>query len=422
MINIAQISNKERLISNYSKRILEFVSTEELSKEKFMKLRKNIIQAFEKSVGEFIDLFVNENVSVSIINEDEIELIDNISDTLKLIDKQLVNVEMVYIFNRMNSKKLSNEDCDLASDIYNALIIKDGGNTTLGMYILRFLQNNNLINIEFFNVVLNTVDDTESICEYVNKFKANDLPDEYLIGLDKNVIGKGLSDELLRRMKDKKLFVCYILDKAPKNHIDDIDYLDDDIRKNIISASKILLSEDESIFILLRKSIIRKVQNIYDKYNEIFEGEYPVITKEELNIFNNFLDAVICIDASKLDLENCDFVWEYCNQDIRSAEECLSVFKYLFSREHKLAVADSNVARKLIYALDFDKIKFCELNITQREEAVKYVFDSLSLSDPEEALKFQRHLKTLVPSLEQIIQVSSSTEGCIDIIHVNQKK
>ena len=185
MINIAQISNKERLISNYSKRILEFVSTEELSKEKFMKLRKNIIQAFEKSVGEFIDLFVNENVSVSIINEDEIELIDNISDTLKLIDKQLVNVEMVYIFNRMNSKKLSNEDCDLASDIYNALIIKDGGNTTLGMYILRFLQNNNLINIEFFNVVLNTVDDTESICEYVNRFKANDLPDEYLIGLDK---------------------------------------------------------------------------------------------------------------------------------------------------------------------------------------------------------------------------------------------
>lgn len=417
MINIAQISDKERLISNYSKRILEFVSTEELSKEKFMKLRKNIIHAFEKSIGQFIDLFVNENVSVSIINEDEIELIDNISDTLKLIDKQLVNVEMEYIFNRMNSKKLSDEDCDLASDIYNALIIKDGGNTTLGMYILRFLQNNNLINIEFFNVVLNTVDDTESICEYVNKFKANDLPDEYLTGLDKNVIGKGLSDELLHRMKDKKLFVCYILDKAPKNHIDDIDYLDDDIRKNIISASKILLSEDESIFILLRKSIIRKVQNIYDKYNEIFEGEYPVITKEELNIFDDFLDAIICIDASKLDLENCDFVWEYCNQDKRSAEECLSVFKYLFNIEHKLAVEDSKVAQKLIYALDFDKIRFCELNITQREEAIKYVFDLLSLSDPEEALKFQRHLKTLIPSLEQIIQVSSSTESYLSLLN-----
>lgn len=417
MINIAQISDKERFILNYSKRILEFVSAGELSNEKFMKLRKNIIQAFEKSIGEFIDLFVNENVSVSIINEDEIELIDNISDILKLIDKQLVDVEMEYIFNRMNSEKLSDEDCDLASDIYNALVIKDGGNTTLGMYILRFLQNNNLINIEFFNVVLNTVDDTESICEYVNQFKANDLPDEYLIGLDKKIIGKGLSDELLRRMKDKKLFVCYILDKAPKNQIDDIDYLDDAIRENIISASKILLAEDESIFMLLRKSIIRKVQNMYEKYNEIFVGEYPIVTKVELNIFNNFLDAVICIDASKLDLENCDFVWEYCNQDIRSAEECLSVFKYLFSREHKLAVADSNVARKLIYALDFDKIKFCELNITQREEAVKYVFDLLNLSDLEEALKFQRHLKTLVPSLEQIIQVSSSTEGYLSLLN-----
>lgn len=417
MINTAQICNKEWLISNYSKNILESVSTEELTKEKFMKLRKNIIQAFEGKIVGFIDLFVNEDVSVSIINEDEVKLIDNISNILKLIDIRLVNTKMEYIFNRINSDKLSSEDCDLASNIYGKLITKDGSNTSLGTNILQFLRNNNLINIEFFNVVLNTVDDTESICAYINEFEVNVLPDEYLRDIDKKVIGNGLSDELLKRMKDNNLFVCYILSKAPKNQIDNINYLDDTVRENIISASRVLLAEDETIFILLRKSIIRKVQNVYNKYGQIFEGEYPIVTKEELNTFNVFLDAIICIDASKLDLENCDFVWEYCNQDNRSANECLSVFKYLFDKEHKLVVEDRDVARKLIYALDFDKIRFCELNIAQREEAANYVFELLGLSEPEEALKFLRHLKTLVPSLEQVIQESSLTEDYISLLN-----
>lgn len=417
MINTTQIHNKELLILNYSKSILESVSTEDLAKEKFMELRKSIIQAFEENIVDFIDLFVNENVGVSIITEDEINLIEDIGNVLKLIDRRLVNTGMEYIFNRINSDKLSSIECDLASNIYCELINKDDINATLGKHILQFLRINDLINIEFFNVVLNTVDDIESICEYINEFDAKTLPDEYLRGIDKKVIGNGLSHELLQRMKSNNLFVCYILSEAPKNKIDDIDYFNDVIRENIISASKVLLNEDESIFILLRKSIIRKVQNVYDKYSEIFEGEYPIVTKEELNTFNEFSNAIICIDASKLDLENCDFVWEYCNQDNRSAEECLDIFKYLFDSGYKLATKDSDVVNKLIFALDFDKIRFCELDISQREEAIGYVSNLLGLSEPEEALKCLHLVKTLIPSLEQVVQGAGLTEGYISLLN-----
>lgn len=406
MINAARIDNKESLISNYSKNILESVSTEELTQEKFMELRKSILRAFEENIVKFNNLFVNENICVSIINEDEIELIDNISDTIRLIDKRLVNVEMEYIFNRINSEKLSVEDRDLASNIYGELINKDSSSAILGKYILQFLRINNFINIEFFNVVLNTVEGIESICEYINEFSVKTLPNEYLMGIDKKIISNGLSDELLQRMKNNNLFVCYILSEAPKNKIDNIDYFDDVIRESIISASKVLLNENEPVFILLRKSIIRKVQSVYDKYGEIFEGAFPIVTKDELNAFNDFKDAIMCVDASRLNLENCDFVWEYCNQDNRSAEECLIIFKFLFDSEHKLAVNDSGVVRKLIYSLDFDKILFCELDIEQREIAISYVFESLELNEPEEALKCLYQLKTLVPSLEQVIQTS----------------
>lgn len=419
IINDAHIQETERncFLQNYSDKILESFSNGELTNEKFMQLRKNIIIAFEKEIVVFIKLFVNEISSISIIDESEIELIDNTSDVLKLIDIRLVNTKMEYIFNRINAEKLSDEDCKLASSIYNELIVKDFENATLGINILHFLHINNLINIDFFNIVLTTVTNTESICEYINEFEVSTLPNEYLIGIDEKVIANGLSDELLQRMKNQNLYICYILSKAPKNEIDDIDYLNDTVREKIIYSSKILLNEDTSVFILLRKSIILKVQSVYDKYREIFEGEYPIITKEELNMFNNFSDAIICLDATKLNLENCDFVWEYCNQDNRSANECLSVFEYLFDKEYKLVVEDRDVAKKLIYALDFDKIRFCELNISQREVATNYVLELLGLSEPEEALKFLRHLKTLVPSLEQIIQESSLTEDYISLLN-----
>ena len=284
--------------------------------------------------------------------------------------------------------------------------------------MLRFLHINQIINIEYFNVILETVDELELICKYINGLDVKKLPDEYLKGIDKKAFDKGLNEDVLQRLKDNNLFISYLLTKAPINQIDDINYSDDTVKDNIITASKVLYNKNPSAFILLRKCIIRNMQNVYDKYSMIFEGEYPIITKDELNTFVTFSDAIICIDGSKLNVENCDFVWEYCNQDDRSPEDCLKTFDYLFNSEHDTVVRDSDVAKKLFYALDFDKIKFKELEESQRENAISYISTLLKLDDASEALGCLQHLKALIPTLEKTIQESNLTNEYINFLNV----
>lgn len=418
MINTVQIKRKKEFISCYVKTILDMISNDGLTREQFLDLRKNIILAFEKNVVEFISLFVNTEINVPIITEDEINNINNIDIILMLVDKNLISVKMEYILNKINMEKLSSENVELAFDVYDELIRNDRNNKYLGEHLLRFLHINQIINIEYFNVILETVDELELICKYINGLDVKKLPDEYLKGIDKKAFDKGLNEDVLQRLKDNNLFISYLLTKAPINQIDDINYSDDTVKDNIITASKVLYNKNPSAFILLRKCIIRNMQNVYDKYSMIFEGEYPIITKDELNTFVTFSDAIICIDGSKLNVENCDFVWEYCNQDDRSPEDCLKTFDYLFNSEHDIVVRDSDVAKKLFYALDFDKIKFKELEESQRENAISYISTLLKLDDASEALGCLQHLKALIPTLEKTIQESNLTNEYINFLNV----
>lgn len=407
MINTAQIKEKGNFIVRYTSNILDMFSSNKLTQEQFIALRKNIIIAFEKNVVEFVTLFIKEKVSVPIITEDEIGSINNIDITLMLVDKNLIDTSMDYILNKINERKLSSENIEHAIKIYDELIKKDKSNKLLGEYLLKFLYINQTTNIEYFDVILETVDKLEPIYKYINELNAHELPDEYLNGIDKKAFVKGLNEDILQKLKDNNLFISYLLIKAPANQIDNINYLNDTVINNILIASKVLYDNNSAAFITLRKCIIKNVQkNAYTKYQMLFEGEYPVITKEELNIFLNFSDAIICIDGSKLSIENCDFVWEYCNQDNRSSEECREIFEFLFNPKYDSIIKEGNVAKKIFYALDFGKIKFSSMEENHKELAISYVSVLLELNNPSEALNCMKHLRTLIPTLEKTLQAS----------------
>ena len=407
MVSRAQIRKKDELISSYVKYILGANKSGELTKDQFAIIRKNIVIAFKKNIEGFSSLFVNTEINVPIITEEEINNIDDIEVALKLIDKNLIKIEMKYIFDKINEKELSKDAVELALIIYDELIIKAREDRHLGKYLLDFLHINHLKKIEYFDVVLETVNELEIICNYINGFEASELPSEYLISIDDKGFDRDLNEEVLQRLKANNLFKSYLLIKAPIGKIEDIDYFDDNVADGIIAAGQELLKKNLYAFISLRKYIIKQVQaNVYDKYGNIFWGEYPIITKEELNTFNEFSSAIICVDGSKIDKGNCDFIWEYCNQDDRSSQDCLKVFDYLFNKEYELSIQDEDALKKVFFGLDFGKIKFSELDISQREKFISNIFESLELDIPSEALKCMRHLRTLVPTLEQIVQKS----------------
>ena len=177
------------------------------------------------------------------------------------------------------------------------------------------------------------------------------------------------------------MYITYLLTRIQQNKLNDIMFNDDRVINNTLTASKSIMENNEASFIKLRQHIIGKTQCKNKQYEALFVGEYPLITKDELNLFHSFSSAILHIDKSKVTIDNCNFIWEYCNQDERTAEECYTIFNHLLNN------IDENIIKSIFYSLDFDKIKFCHLPIEEKENCLKLIADAIDISSSDQCIK-----------------------------------
>lgn len=401
-INGTDAKNKITLINEFVKVLLKNIIDNSWSDEDIIEYRKCIIKAFGHNVIPFKTIFSNGAKTMPQIAEEEVELIDNIDIVLDLINIDTVEKSLSYLYDAINREKLSEDSYKKASAIYDAVISKDDIDEPFSDRILRFLFVNNAIRVEYFDLIAENSTNVAMICEYVNLFDAAGLPLEYLQRLDDKAIIGNINDDILGRLREEKLFTTYLLNKAHINDFADIDYANEEISKVIISACTRIYEIDPNVFMTIRKNIICTLQKVYKLYRNIFEGAFPIVTKDELNSFSEFNNAIVCIDGSKLNAGNCNFVWEYCNQDERDSVECYNLFDYLFNPEYN-CVSDTVVAEKLFYSFDFSKIKFRDINEEEKDKILGYL-KPLLLNTSEECINVMKHLGELIPAVEIIIQ------------------
>lgn len=418
VVNNSPLLNKQEFISKFVEKILACISNETWNEDDIIKLRKNILIAFSYDNLSFKKLFINSEIDIPLLTEEEMTEIETISTILRLTNTELISKDSDYIFKAINKSKLLEQDVEIAIEVYKALIRNVDVDEYVGNLLLDFLDVNHMLDFELFDIILkNTKSDVE-ICKYVNSFDAESLPIEYLSGLNKRAISNGLNENILIRLKENDLYISYLLTKTPLNQIDDIEYMDENVSKNILASCDAILNKDKDVFVSLRHNIIKKSQQVYNVYSSIFQAPYPVITKDELNTFDNFSNAIICIDGSQLNINNCDFVWEYCNQDLRSSDECSKIFDYLFNPQYTdTMVRDSITANKIFYSFDFNKIKFSELSEEEKETSISYLKTFLKLTEVNEALKCMYHTYTLIPSLEKIVQGAGLADKYIELLN-----
>lgn len=399
--------NKASLISEFAKAALKNIIDNSWSEEDIITYRKCIIKAFGRDVLKFKTIFTNEAHTMPQITDEEVKLVKEIDIVLDLINIETVNSSMSYLYDVINEKKLSKTSYDKAVAVYDIVISKEDVDELFCNRMLEFLFVNHSLQIEYFDLIVEKVTNIAKICEYANLFVASELPLEYLQGLDKKEITLKLNDDILDRLREEKLFTTYLLIKGMTNDFSGIDYGNEEISAVIISSCLRIYELNPNIFMSIRRHIICTLQDVYDMYKKMFEGSAPVITKDELNSFNDFSNAIICIDAGRLTIDNCDFVWEYCNQDERTESECYKTFDYLFNPKYN-SIKDSDIADRIFYSLDFSKIKFINMSDEDKDEILGYL-KPLILRNSQECLKCMNHLKELIPMLETIIQ---SNEEC----------
>lgn len=423
-VNRVSITNKELYMRKYESEVASCMTNNKWATSDILQFRKILIQSLGKDILYFSKIFVlvsNDDQNLPHITEEEINLIDDIGVVLDLIDIKSLCEYDFHVLSAINKQKTPQDYYQKAISIYDLfieIIPMDGSFSNL---LLDFLTINHKLHDEYFSGLISYMEDKEKVCNYVNAFDAEELSETYLQCIDKLAVENGLNDDILEKLKEGNYYISYLLSTVGTYKIQNINYGDSQVAESIIKASPKIYLSNRTKFLEIRKCIIEQLQQVYDLYNEFFESErYPEITKDELNTFLRFTDAMMCIDGRKITVDNCDFIWEYCNQDIRDADECKSMFDNLFNIEYESCISDGEVINKLINSFDFDKIQFSKMNETDKEKATGWVYDALELDDINNCIKYMNKIKTIIPSLEKKVQdnIQDTEDSDIDNYYI----
>lgn len=160
-------------------------------------------------------------------------------------------------------------------------------------------------------------------------------------------------------------------------------------------------------FIDIRSIIISKSKNI-SNFSYLFEKPYPLISKEELYILQEFGDTVSLINGKQITEKDVGYITEFFNETVTNSEKCAQLFEYLFDASNVRAVGDNTIIKNLFNSMNFNKIPFNSLESEAKEKYITIFKPLLALTQPQGALDFMKHTFSLVESLEKVLIANAS--------------
>jgi len=395
--------DRDVFLSRYSPRFLEQLRP--LEPNVIINIRQKLIEILGEDIAIFKEaFFLTNNIGLPFISKEELEIIRNIEVAIKLIDASRIDAEnILYIAQIINGEKLEEENYTEAKKIYDAAIANNVLHDVLAKYLLSFLRINNTVEDSYFTIIASQVDKVkkESVVEYVNTLLIKDITRLYLEKLDELFIETGLDDEIINKLEKSNLYHTYLCTMWGDEKLDELDYTDERVKKNILNASERINMVNPEIIIALRKAILKKSLKNFKEYEELFRNEYSLISKDELDYFKDFEESLSFIDKGKVNEAQCDYLIEYINRKNRTAEECYVLFEMFDS---KLAVSFSaTTIKKIVDNLDYEKIDFAGMSKEQKEEASANISAALGLNDANNCIAFMKKVNSLIPILEQTV-------------------
>ena len=366
--------------------------------------RKDIIKGLENNLEEFVNIFINDSEYVPQITEGEINLIANFEVAIKLVNPQKIDDNNAkYIIKLVTEKPLGNDE----NLIEKAHIIMKSLSEILppdeiAEHLLQFMFINHLKYVDLFATVCEANVDSVRFVEYVNSFKPEEFPNEFLKLIDDKGFVKNINDEHISHLMKNHLFYTPIIYLTENDQLDRITpYLDlKDLivdvcsRINKLSVEKILSVRNHCYFKCANK-----------EYGILFFGKFPMITKNEYSTIEYSTEAIDLINTSAITEENGLSLLDCIYQRKYSREEIIYLFKYLFDEDtNENCVADENIRKSLIDNFNFKNIFFKNLTTEERTQIYTIIKDACNITNASDAIELTKQLDCFVPEVETIIQ------------------
>lgn len=396
-----------------------------LESETRINIRKNIISIVKNRIELFEKLYLdssnNDKTTImktsskfTLISEVELSNIESNNIGIMLINVDLINEDnFEYIARHINKNNIRNI-CfvfEKAKKIYKH-ISKTIPASKCWKNVIQFLKENQYVDDALFefaiSAISNSKEDKEIIADYLYFLPPEQLSDKYLELIDSHIINVNLSETIVNCLLNKKLFSALLSFFVNENRLNLIDFINEDNKQGIKNAFGFLLSYDESLIPLIRKSLIiqfvknNSISQINDYYEEIFYDNYPRITKEEMELLPKLTDSLALLNRSKITADNSDEIIHLINKKYEQSD-CLKTFELLLSTEYPDAYSNEAIVVNIINSLDYHKIKFASLTNDEKAKILIYIKKYQNLSNSANAKSFMETTMCLFPELEKIV-------------------
>jgi hypothetical protein len=386
--------NLQKLIKSVIEGILPGIS--KLEKERILKVRKMFLENFQKSIPYLKNLFVSK--SMPIIQDQELAFIEDIK-----IRYEFINVDLV---SQQNSEYITRLLAEMECPSFKKKIIsiiekclESNTSYSVAYNCIIILLKNNLINENIFKKVINYPYDLQNfIVDYLSSLNISDIPDSYYNIIDEKPITSGLPTDILQELFIRELYTSYLLCMFTRKSTNDVLLINANPSRMIESLKRIF-NANKDAFICYRYLLIK---NYYSNNNlrELFYSPYPLITLEELELFDDVKLSLSLIDTDQFDGSNIVILPNYANRKIRTPDDLYCFINYI-CEEGKM---DSEQVQEIYKILDFNLLNYKQMSLDQQEECKQMFEEIFELSSPKNAIEFMSHTHCLLDSLEQVVK------------------
>lgn len=374
--------------------------------ERILNIRKKLLEAYREGIRFMPNhkelFFDGEGSYIPIITADEIALIDNVEVSIGLINSdQLTDDAFEYISDLVCRKPLAGEMQDKAKEVLSCFIkLSTKG---VGETLLKFLKINCLIYGEFFQVCCRECD-KDQIVAYLNTLDAKELSDQYYEDIDGYVCSAELSRGILEGLAERGRYNCILVYAVSGKGYQ----LLDETRSNvdaIYASCQWLCNEDEGAFLKIRRHLCIELED--ERFFSLYEGNFPLITKDEYIAFRSTSIAIRCINTTLVTEDNYETLIEMIYEREYSSAEGKLLIHQIFDPDYYSSTIVSNraLAADIADEIDYGKLHIRNLSMEDRETIYTFlapIFTARGLSLDNQMRKLNCFVESVEEKIAQI--------------------
>lgn len=375
------------------------------AEEDFLNVRKPLVVGLKSHMLDFEDLFKTMRIKhAPQITEQEINYIDNLDISLKLVDLNNLRAKHVeYILEHIISQELkSNKEIfDIALKIvYKIMEVADV--KTIANSLLDFLIINNHVDEKIFNEITGIIIDKNKILKYLKSLNPNNLSVQYLQNINNMGINQGLPQNYIKILMRNDMFLSPLVNMATSADFNSLKEFQKNKFNYILDACTIINQMRPDLIASIRKYLRFDCGN--KDYNILFFHPFDIIKDNETIYVNNNEELISLIDVSQVTEENYNEVFDFLYDREYTSSEIMFLFSWFFDNQvNQNCISNNELKMGILEDVDYQKLNLRILNEDQRNSLYDILSDGWYIQNAERAIEVSYRIGCLIPQIEEII-------------------